>query len=41
MRVTVQISADVARVLNQRSPPTAESEDLLRMIETFGLTLLS
>lgn len=39
MQVTVQVSANVARVLHQRSPPTAESKALLRMIETFGLAL--
>jgi hypothetical protein len=39
MQVTVQVSADVARALHQRSPPTAESEELLRIIETFGLDL--
>jgi hypothetical protein len=39
MQVTVQVSADVARALHQRGPPTAKSKALLRMIETFGLTL--
>lgn len=39
MQITVQVSADAARALHQRSPPTAESEVLLRIIETFGLAL--
>jgi hypothetical protein len=39
MQVTIQVSPDVARTIHQRVPPTAESEELLRMIETFGLTL--
>jgi hypothetical protein len=39
MRITVQVSANVARALHQRGPPTAESEELLRIIETFGLAL--
>ena len=39
MQVTVQVSPDVARALHQRGPPTADSQALLRMIETFGLTL--
>ena len=39
MQVTVQVSADVAHALHQRCPPTAESEELLRIIETFRLAL--
>jgi hypothetical protein len=39
MQVTIQVSADVARALHGRNPPIAESEALLKMIETFGLTL--
>jgi hypothetical protein len=39
MQVTVQVSADVARALHQQGPPTAESEGLLRITETFGLML--
>lgn len=39
MQVTVQVSADVARTLRQRGPPTTDSEALWRMIKTFGLTL--
>jgi hypothetical protein len=39
MQVTVQVSADVARALHQLGPPTAESEGLLMMTETLGLTL--
>jgi hypothetical protein len=39
MQVTVQVSADLARALHQRGPPTAESEELLRIIETFGIAL--
>lgn len=38
-QVTVQVSADVARALRQQRPATAESESLLSMIETFGLTI--
>lgn len=40
MQVVIQVSADVARALHQQGPPTAESEDFLRAIETFGLTLI-
>jgi hypothetical protein len=39
MKVIIQVSADVARALRQRSPPIAESEELLRIIETLGLRL--
>jgi hypothetical protein len=39
MQVTVQVSADVARALHQRRPPNAESEELLRIIKTFGIGL--
>ena len=39
MQVTVQVSADAACALQIRSPPTKESEELLRIIETFGFTL--
>lgn len=39
MQVTVQVSTDVARALHQRGPPTAGSEALLRMIESFGFML--
>jgi len=40
MQVVIQVSADVARALHRQSPPTAESEAFLRVIETFGLTLV-
>lgn len=39
IKVIVKVSADVARSLNHLAPPTAESEAVLRMIKTFGLTL--
>lgn len=39
MQITVQVSADVARALYQRGPPTAESEELLRIMNTFGIKL--
>lgn len=39
MKVNVQVLENVARALPQRNSPTAESEELLRLIETFGLTL--
>lgn len=39
MYVNVQIATETARALQERSPPNAESEALLRMIQTFGLTL--
>lgn len=39
VQVIVQVSADVARILHQRSLPTEETEALLKRIQTFGLTL--
>lgn len=39
MQVTVQVSIDVARGLHQRGPRTTDSEVLLGMMETIGLTL--
>ena len=39
MQVIVQVSANVARAIHQRSPLTGESEKLLRIIKTFGLML--
>lgn len=39
MQVVIQVTADVARPLHQLGPPTEQSEALLRMAETFGLTL--
>jgi hypothetical protein len=39
MQVTVKVSADVARSLHRRSPPTTDSAELLRIVETFGGTL--
>lgn len=39
VQVTVQVSVGVASALHQRSPPTAESEELSRIIKTFGLAL--
>jgi hypothetical protein len=38
-QVNIRVSANVARTLHQRGPTTAESEALLRTIETFGLAL--
>jgi hypothetical protein len=37
MQVTVKVSADIGRSLHQRSPPTTESAELLRIVE--GVTL--
>jgi hypothetical protein len=39
MQVTVQVSSDVARALHRRGPSTAESGDLLRLIEMVGCAL--
>jgi hypothetical protein len=39
MEVVVQVSADVADALYRRGPPTSKSEELLRIIETVGLSL--
>lgn len=39
IQVTIKVSADVARALHQRGPSIAESEKLLRTIETLGLKL--
>ena len=39
IRVTVQVSLDVARVLHQQGPPTTESEELLRIVEELGVVL--
>lgn len=39
MQVTIQVSEDVAQSLHQQSPPTEESEMLLRMVDTLGYML--
>lgn len=39
MQVTVQVSPNVARSRRQLSPSTEESEELLRVMETFALKL--
>ena len=39
IQVIVQVSAGVGRALHQGGPPTAESAELLKIIETFGLKL--
>ncbi len=40
MKVTVKVSADVARILHKRGPPTADSEELVRTVERFDFTLV-
>jgi hypothetical protein len=40
IKVIVQVSADLARSLNHLTPPTAESEALLEIVEPFGSTLV-
>ena len=39
MQVVIQVSADEARALHQLGPPTPESEALLKVINTYDLTL--
>jgi len=39
IQITVQVSADVARALYQYGPSTAKSEEILRTVGAFGLTL--
>jgi hypothetical protein len=39
VRVTVQVSPDVARVLQQEAPPTAESGELLEIVHELGVVL--
>lgn len=39
MQVVIQVTADVARALHQLGPPTDESEALVQVMETSGLTL--
>jgi cell division protein FtsX len=39
MQVVIQVSEDVARPLHQLGPPTPDSEALLKLMKTFGLTL--
>ena len=39
IQVTVQVSADVARILHQRGAPTTESKELLKIAEEFGVVL--
>lgn len=39
MQATVQVTDDVARALHGRAPATHESDELLRQLESMGLTL--
>jgi len=39
IQVIVQVSADVARTLQQRGAPTAESQELLKIAEELGVLL--
>ncbi len=39
MQVVVKVSSDIGRSLHQRSPPTIESAELLRIVEAFGAKL--
>lgn len=39
MQITVQLQVDVARRLQQREPPTAESEELHRLTKQLGVVL--
>jgi hypothetical protein len=39
MQITVQLQTDVARRLQQRGPPTAESEELNRITKQLGVVL--
>lgn len=39
MYVTIQVSANVARVLRQRAPPTVESQELSETAEELGVVL--
>lgn len=39
MQVTVQVTADEARALHRRGPPTARSKALLRKVGILGLLL--
>ena len=36
IQVTIQVSADVARILHQRGAPTTESKELLKKAEELG-----
>lgn len=39
MQITVQLRADIARALAERSPPTADTNELREVLSRFGLTL--
>lgn len=39
MQVIVQVSAEVAHALHERCSPSAPARELLKIFETFGLTL--
>ena len=39
MYVTVQVSADVARVLQRQAPPTSESNKLVQILKDLGVVL--
>jgi hypothetical protein len=39
MQVVIQVSADMARALRQRSPPPVDAKALLRTVDSFGLKL--
>ena len=39
MHVTVRVSAEVGRTLHRRSPPTTESQELLKVAEELGVVL--
>jgi len=39
MQITIKTLPDVSRSIHERGPPTTESEELLRVVETFGVVL--
>lgn len=39
IQVTIQVSADVARMLHQRGAPTTESKELFKIAEELGVLL--
>ncbi|CUQ66464.1 hypothetical protein [Candidatus Nitrospira inopinata] len=39
MQVIVHVSSEAAEALHRHGPPGAESEELLKIVETFGLVL--
>ena len=39
IQVTIQVSADVARILHQRGAPTTESKELFKIAEKLGVLL--